>query len=182
MTFPADHPARLSERLKQLEGAQYPGGLPPFDLDAAILGGRRRRRRRTVVATVGAAAAAVVIAANLTLPGGSPETVRPGTPPATTVLDSRQSEVSYRQHEGTVTAHLNGTAIATLTLTSVTYNRSGGQAHLTVTADRDFLLSEADFIWEDGEFGTDHTGLTCLLAIENSPLGVGNAGCPTATG
>ena len=149
MTFPADHPARLSERLKQLEGAQYPGGLPPFDLDAAVLGGRRRRRRRTVVATVGAATAAVVIAANLTLPGRSPGTVRPDTPPATAVLDSRQPEVSYRQHEGTVTADLDGTAVATLTLTSVTYNRSGGQLRLTVTADRDFLLSESDFIWED---------------------------------
>jgi hypothetical protein len=168
MTFPADHPARLSERLKQLEGAQYPGGMPPFDLDAAILGGRQRRRRRTVVATVGAAAAAVVIAANLTLPGGSPETVRPDTPPATAVLDSRQPEVSYRQHEDTVTAHLDGTAVATLTLTSVTYNRSGGQVHLTVTADRDFLLSKADFIWENGEFGTDQGPVDAGQAVHVS--------------
>src|ERR1700710_1189926 len=32
-----------------------------------------------------------------------------------------------------------------------------------------------------GLSGTDQVGLTALLAIENSPFGVGYAGCPTAT-
>jgi hypothetical protein len=171
MMSPEDRPVRLSERLKQLDDAQHRRALPPFDLDAVVIGGRRRRRRRAVVGTVAAAAATVVIAANLSLPGRFQETVRPDDDPApVAVVDSRQPDVSYRQREGTVTAYRDGTAVAALTLSSVTYNRTGGQLHLKVTAERDFRFSAADFIWEGGEQGTDRGPIDATRVVQVSRL------------
>jgi hypothetical protein len=153
-----DRPVRLSERLKQLDDAQYSGEPWSFDLGAVISSGRRRRRRRAVVGVVGAVgtmAAAVVMAANIVLPGSLQETVRPDAdPPPAVVVDSRQRGMSYVQSENNVTAYHDGDVVATLTLSSVTYTSNGGRLLLTVAADQDFRFSASDFIWENEE-GTD---------------------------
>ncbi len=146
-------PVRLSERLKQLDDAQFPDGMPPFDLDAAVRGGRRRRQRRTAVNALAAAAAVVVIGTvvTLNLPGRDRVTV---VPPATSaphgpVTRASDPGLGYVQQGDTVTAYRSDQAVATIVLHGPTLAGGVGRLTLTVTAVDGFRLEAGQFIWED---------------------------------
>jgi hypothetical protein len=141
-------PRSLSEQLKRLDDAQYPGGMPRFDLDAVIRRGHRRRTRRTAATFLSAAAAIAVIAVVFT--GSLPGVLRgsQGSPAGSVQVED--GHLTYAQLGTAVTVSRGDRQVARVSLSAASQTGNHGQVTVAITTSEPFWFNTAQLVWKGG--------------------------------